>query len=217
MRSAAARASSAAGRLAFPGLQPDLRDPAAALGDARLPGDQAAVFEDRFEHHIRRRGRIDGSRDAKDLRGDFDGFMEVAGDASQRGQEQIAEAVSLEAASALKAVLEEPGHQGLVFRKCHHAVADVTRRKDLEIATQPPGAAAIVGDGHDRGYVDDRRQRTVTGLGRGPRVPLESIEEGGESGASADAHNPERFSGVGHRGAAWREGRQRPNRDRAAG
>ena len=60
-----------------------------------------------------------------------------------------------EATARMKTVLEEPSEQRFIFRQGDHAVADVSGRQHAIFAAKPAGAAAIVGDGDNRGEVGD--------------------------------------------------------------
>jgi hypothetical protein len=48
-----------------------------------------------------------------------------------------------------KSILEEFGHQALIFRKCYQTLADVTGWEHLEFVSQPSRAASVVCHRHD--------------------------------------------------------------------
>jgi hypothetical protein len=59
----------------------------------------------------------------------------------------------LQIAAFHEPVLEELRQQVLVIRKRLQAVAYVSRRRQAELAAQPPGRTAVVRDGHDGGQI----------------------------------------------------------------
>src|SRR5882672_8466623 len=67
----------------------------------------------------------------------------------KRRQKKIAEIVTDEAASRMKTILKKAPEQRFVFRKSHHAVANVAWRKDAVLASKASGAAPIVGDSYN--------------------------------------------------------------------
>ena len=50
-----------------------------------------------------------------------------------------------------EAVLERGGPRAVVARERDQAAAEIAGRGHVEVAPQPAGAAAVVGDAHDRG------------------------------------------------------------------
>ena len=90
---------------------------------------------------------------------DLHGLGEVSGDAGERGDEEVAEAVAFEVALR-EAVLEELGEQVLVLGERDHAVADVAGGKHVEVFAQAAGGAAVVGDGDDGGELADEAGRS---------------------------------------------------------
>ena len=128
----------------------------ARAGNVGFAFDELAVVELGFEGYVLRGGGENASADCKDARGNSHGFREIAGDVSERGEEEVAETVAGEAAAATgKAILKEFAEQVLVFRESHHAVADVARRQHGIFAAQAAGAAAVVGDGDDGDEIGD--------------------------------------------------------------
>ena len=91
------------------------------------------------------------------------GLGEVSGDAGERGDEEVAEAVAFEVALG-EAVLEELREQVLVFGERDHAVADVAGRKHVEVFAQAAGGAAVVGDGDDGGELADEAGEVRLGV-----------------------------------------------------
>src|SRR5581483_8400992 len=87
--------------------------------------------------------------------------------------EEVAEAVSLEAGALVEAVLEQACHQGLGLRQRRDAVTQVPRWQDAQLLSQAPRGAAIVSHGDDGGEVAG--------------VLLEAAQEDGHAGAAADA------------------------------
>ena len=79
----------------------------AAFADLGLAGDDASVFEFGFERDVGGGGRVDASQAGENLGRQFDGLGEIAGEVGQSGQEEVAEAVSFEAAALGEAILEE--------------------------------------------------------------------------------------------------------------
>jgi hypothetical protein len=59
--------------------------------------------------------------------------------------------VASQAVTGQKTVIEKLREELLVFSQCDHAVANVPRRKDAEVASQAPGASALVSNGDDGG------------------------------------------------------------------
>ncbi len=199
------------------------------------PADHFAGVHARGESDVAICGWINAAAGGEDLRGHLHRLGEVAGDAGERGDEEVAEAVALKVALR-EAVLEEPGQQELVLRECDHAVAHVSGRQDVQVFAQAAGGASVVGDGdHGGEVVDEAGKQQVGGfgaavdeglsgecrvghrLGRGgdtggrvggaPRgdgggdVALESAEQGGKAGTSADGDHAE-CAGGGRRGCS---------------
>ena len=123
---------------------------------------------------------------------DLDGLGEVAGDAGERGEEEVAEAVAFEVALG-EAVLEEAAEQVLVLGEGDEAVADVAGGKHVEVFAEAAGGATVVGDGDDGGELADEGGEILEGGvserggagGRGDEG-LETAQERGETGAAAD-------------------------------
>ena len=83
-------------------------------------------------------------------------------------------------------MLKQAGEQGLVFRESDDAVANVSRRKHVELLAQTSAGAAVVADrDHGAEFADFRLAGCCQGAGTGD-VALESLEQGGQAGAAAD-------------------------------
>lgn len=75
---------------------------------------------------------------------------EIAGDVGQCGQNQIAQAMPGEPFPAAEAVPHNLRHQRLNIRHCCQHVADVPRRRHLQLTAQNAGASAVIRHGDDR-------------------------------------------------------------------
>ena len=93
-------------------------------------------------------------RTLQDLARLLDGVGVGAGDVAQDGQEEVAEAVAVQALAAVEAVLEERAEEPGVAAQGGQAAADVAGRQEAEFVAQAAGAAARVHHGHDGGQVD---------------------------------------------------------------
>src|SRR5208282_6920449 len=91
--------------------------------------------------------------------------------------------MALQASPLREAVLEQPGEQGLVFGKSHHAAADIAGWQDVEFAAQASGAAAVICNRDDGGDFD------LAGL---QGIPLQAMEKSGKSGTSSNGDNAKR-------------------------
>src|SRR5207245_5715399 len=138
----------------------------AAGRDARLTVNDAAVVEAGDEVHIREGGGENAAANGEHFAGDANGFGEIAGDVSERGEKKIPEIVADKAAPGMEAVLEQAPEQRFVFGERDHAVANVPGRQDAVFAPQAAGAAAIVRDGTDGGEIGDRALATGEFIGR---------------------------------------------------
>ncbi len=126
------------------------------------PLTTAPLSSSGFERNVRGGGRKDTARDFQNFRRTAHGIGKIARNIGKRGQKEISEAVALEPASGLEAILKEPGKQRAVVGKGHHAIADIAGRKHIELAPQPPGTASVVGHGHDGGDIDKRLVRSLS-------------------------------------------------------
>ena len=87
-----------------------------------------------------------------------------------------------------EAVVEKTRKHGFVFTEGGHAVADVAGGKNVEIAAQPAGAAALGGNGNHGRDVDDR----FACLERRTGVLLQTRKQNREPGSAADRDDPNR-------------------------
>lgn len=97
-------------------------------------------------------------------------MREIAGNVRQRRQEQISEAMPLQSTTRGEAVVEKPRKHCFLFTEGGHAVADIAGGQHIEIAAQPSGTAAIVGNGNHGRDVDNR----FAGPERRPCILLET-------------------------------------------
>jgi hypothetical protein len=72
---------------------------------------------------------------------------------SERGQKKISEIVADQSSAGMKTILKEPSEQRLILGKRDHAIANIARRQNAILAAQTAGAAAVVGDGNNRGEI----------------------------------------------------------------
>src|SRR6266403_2627985 len=156
-----------------------------AGGDAGFAVNGAAVFECGDQMHVRERGRNDASANGQHFAADADGFGEIAGDMRERGQKKIAEIVADETASRMKTILEETAEKSFVFRKSHHAIADVAGREDAVFAAQAAGAAAVIGDGDDGDEIGDGAFGAGVLVDTADDEFLEAAKERGKAGAAS--------------------------------
>jgi hypothetical protein len=166
-------------------------DGCAAGGDARFAVNDAAIFEFGDEVHVRKRGWENAPADGQDFAADANGFGEIAGHVSERGEEEIAEVVADQAASGVEAILEKTAEQSFIFRKRDHAIANVAGRKNTIFAAQASGASAVVGDGDDGGEISDGALGGGVFVATADDVFLEAAKEGGETCAAAESNDPE--------------------------
>ena len=96
----------------------------------------------------------------------------------------LAEAVPFQSAAAREAVLEQARDERFIGRKCDHAIAYVAGRKDVELATQTTGAAAVVGDGDDCGQLNAARTFS--------NVSFQPSQQRGEAASAADRDDAQR-------------------------
>jgi len=171
--------------------------------DAGFAVDDGAIVHAGGESGVGGGGGVDAAAGGEDLRRSLDGGGEVPGDSSERGEEEIAEAVTFEIARA-EAVLEELGEKMLVLGEGDEAVAEVAGRRQMQVFAETARRATVVGDGDDGGEVADEAGEVfvlrvgLRSLGRGD-VAFEAAQEGGEAGAAADGDDVELVGGS-HRG-----------------
>src|SRR5271156_724765 len=82
-------------------------------------------------------------------------------------------------------MLEEPGHECFVFGKSNNAIANVARRKHVELFAQTAAGTTVVAHRHySRQFANDRL--TSEGFCGGHDITLQALEQGGKTGAPAD-------------------------------
>src|SRR6266481_6951081 len=180
-----------------------------AGSNAGLAVNDAAIFQRGDEMHVRKGGRKDAPADGEHFAADANRFSKVSGDVRESCEEKIAEIVADEAASRVKTILEQSAEKGFIFRKRHHAIADVAGREDAILAAQAAGAAAVIGDGDDGGKISDGALGAGVLVGAADDVVLEAAKQRGQSGAAAESDNPEasgqgfRFGGAFFHAGIW--------------
>jgi hypothetical protein len=178
------RAHAASGKAEF-------LDRGATGSDASFAVDDAAVFERGDQVNVRKCRREDAAADGEDFAANADGFGEVASDVGERGEKKIAEIVADETAARVEAVLKEAAKKGFIFRKCDHAVANVTGRKNAVFPADAAGAAAIIGDGDDRRQIGDRVFDGSVLVAAADDVFLEAAEKRGETRSTTESNDAE--------------------------
>ena len=165
-------------------------DAFAAGGDAGFAVDAAAVFESSNERDVRNCGGENLAPDREDFAADANGFGEIAGDVSEGGEEEVAEIVADEAAAGVETILEEAAEKGFILAESDHAVTDIARREDAIFAAEATGAAAVVGDGDDRGETGDRVFSFDFVAPAGDEI-FEAAEKSGKASAAAESDDVE--------------------------
>jgi len=168
----------------------ELLDALAAGGDAGFAVDAAAVFQSCDERDV---GDCRGENlpaDREDFAADANSFGEVAGDMSQSGEKEVAEIVADEAAAGVEAVLEEAAEKSFILAESDHAIADVAGGENAIFAAEAARAAAVVGDGDDRGKAGDGVLGFDFVAAAGDEI-LEAAEQSGKTGAAAESDDVE--------------------------
>ena len=145
------------------------------MADRRFPLDPLSVLQLGPEPNVGVGGRHHLALHRQHPAAGGDGRFEAAGDGREGRQEEVAEAVALETAARLEAVLEQPCEQRLLPGQGRQAVADVAGRLDAQLSPQHPAAAAVVGHRDDRGDV--------------AAVALQAAQQGRQAGAASDRHD----------------------------
>ena len=122
------------------------------LRDVALADGLAAVGELRRKIHVLVRDGQDPARYGEDVRHPPHGLVEGVRHPVQGREEEIAEALALQAALR-KAVGEQLLHDGLGVREGLDAVAHVARGRHPEVGAEHAAAAAVVGDRDDGRYI----------------------------------------------------------------
>lgn len=161
--------------------EPHAADRATRFCDVALRGNDAAIVHEGFERNIFGRGRQDATVNTEELASLFDRAREITGDLRERGEKQIAHAVSAEAAAGVKAELEGARDGGFVIRESSDAIADIARGKNAVIAAQAAGTAAVVCDGDNRCEIGYSKISRLTGNGG---EIAEATKKSGKAGAA---------------------------------
>ena len=154
------------------GIEEELADAGAVLGDVVLAVDELVVVGAGGERHIDERGGEDGAAHVEDAAGLVDGRLEVPGNVGHGDDEEVAEGVALEPVAGAEAVLEEARHEGFGLGEGGHALADVAGGDHTEVLAQASGGTPVIGHGDNGGEVAG--------------VLLESAEQHGKPGSAAD-------------------------------
>src|SRR5579859_216321 len=112
----------------------------------------------------------------------------------ERRQEQIAEIVADQDASSVKSILKKTAKKGLVFRECHHAIANVARGKDTVLAAKAAGTAPVIGDGNDGRKFRDGPICVGMLIAAPHDIFFEPAQKGGKSRASSKSYGSESAS-----------------------
>src|SRR6185295_11346557 len=131
-------------------LEAQAPDPAPDLGDAGLALDAAAVVELGHQSHGGRRRGEHASPRAEHLARPVYGAVETALELAERGEDEVAEAVTGHVPAPVEPVAEERSHRRIAVREGEETVPDVSRRQHAVRLAQAARAAAVVGDGDDR-------------------------------------------------------------------
>jgi hypothetical protein len=107
----------------------------------------------------------------------------------ERREEEIAEIVAGETAAGVETILEKLGEEGFIFGEGDHAVANISGREHAIFATKTAGAAAVIGDGDDRGEIGDGPLGGGLLIAAAHDVLLEAAEKSGEAGTPAESNN----------------------------
>jgi len=150
----------------------------------------ATVFESGDERDVGNCGGENLAADRENFAADADGFGEISGDVSERGEEEVAEIVADETAASVKAILKESAKESFVLAEGHHAVADVSGRKNAIFAAEASGTTAVVSDGDDCGEARDWMFGFDFVAAAGDEI-FETTQQRGESGATAEGDHVE--------------------------
>src|SRR5450432_2055905 len=87
--------------------------------------------------------------------GEAHGLRKIRSDGSERRQKEIAEAVPFEAGAFVEAVAKEFREQRFVSAEGDDAVANVARRKHVQLFAQAAAGSAVVADGDHSAQIAD--------------------------------------------------------------
>ena len=125
--------------------------PLFAVEDFGLPQDPGPVFELRLQLHVAGSHRQDPARDCQHLAHPAHRHVKAAaGDAVQRGQKQIPEALTLQR-PLREPVVEQFAHQRLHVGQSLQAVADIPRGQHTQLLAENARTAAVVRHRHNGG------------------------------------------------------------------
>ena len=159
---------------------------AASFADAALGGDDAAIVHQGFERNILDGRGQDASVNAEELAGLADGSRKIAGDLTERGQEQIAHAVAAQAAAHVKTKLKRAGDGRIFVRERGDTTANIAGGKNAVVAAEAAGAAAVIGDGDDGSEFGNREVARLAGNGS---EIAKAVQDGGKSSAAAERND----------------------------
>lgn len=120
-------------------VEPELGDALMTGGDIGFTTDERAVGHVRDECGVGSGDGKDAAARGEDLRGELDGVCEVAGDLSERGDEEIAEAVAFKSVAGAEAVGKKFDEEIFFFAEGDHAVAEVAGGQHVEVLAEAAG------------------------------------------------------------------------------
>ena len=162
-----------------------------AAGNIGFAFHALAIGKSGDEMNVGGGGRKDAAANGEDLSGNANRFSEIAGDVGERGEEEVAEVVAAETASGLESILKEAAEESFVLGERDQAIANVAGRKNAIFAAQAARAAAVVGDGDNRGEIGDRACEGRLFVAAPDDVILQATKKSGKSGAAAESDNTE--------------------------
>src|SRR5215218_3478645 len=139
----------------------------------RFTLNHRAVRELGVEPHILECGREDPTPNVEDGRRFNDCPLEAAGDLGQRGDEQVAQGVSIELGTGLvESVLKESRHQRFIVGERDKTVPNIAWSRNVVGGADLACAAAVICHRYDRG--------------NGDVVALQTAQQRREAGSAAD-------------------------------
>ena len=133
----------------------------------------AAAFADQL--HLILRQREHGAVDVQQLRHITGGFGQVALDIDQRGEEDVAHGMVVQASLFAEAVSQERDEIVVHIRHGEQDLAHVPHSGDVKLLFQNTGAASVVADCDDRRHVQGKQ--------------LQSGQQTGDTGPTAEYHD----------------------------